>query len=71
MARHALASGQRFKGLQWLVKARHAASGLRWWVTAAMICFGPKEIVNNWNHWRVRPAPDAIDTAQTGHVNET
>ena len=71
MARHALAAGQRLQGVQWLIKARHAASGMRWWVTAAMICFGPKKIVNNWNRWRVRPALDAIDTTQTGHLNET
>ena len=71
MARHALASGQRLKGMQWLIKGRHAASGMRWWLTAAMTCFCPKEMVKNWDRWRAHRAFHAIDTAQTGHLNET
>ena len=54
LARLALASGERLDGLSWLYKARHAASGQRWWLTAAMACLFPKDLVKNWDRWRVR-----------------
>ena len=52
LARIALASGNRVQGLKWLLQGRHAASGRRWWLTAAMACFFPKEMVKSWDGWR-------------------
>ena len=52
LARRALASGDRVQGLKWLVKGRHAASGKRWWLTAAMTCFFSKGMVVSWEGWR-------------------
>lgn len=52
MARMALVTGKRVDGLKWLIKARHAASGKRWWITAAMTCFFPKKVVASWDRWR-------------------
>jgi hypothetical protein len=56
IARQAVASGNRLEGLHWLFQGRHAASGKRWWLTVAMICFFPKTMVSNWERWRVRRA---------------
>lgn len=52
LARIALASGDRIQGLKWLLQGRHAASGRRWWLTAAMACFFPKAMVKSWDGWR-------------------
>ena len=52
LARMALASGDRIQGLKWLLQGRHAASGRRWWLTAAMACFFPKAMVKSWDGWR-------------------
>lgn len=52
LARMALASGDRVEGLKWLVRGRHAASGKRWWLTAAMTCFFPRRMVASWDRWR-------------------
>ncbi|MDB5929083.1 MAG: glycosyl transferase, family 2 [Polaromonas sp.] len=52
LARLALASGDRLEGVSWLLDARHAARGKRWWLTAAMACFFPSSLVRNWERWR-------------------
>lgn len=52
MARMALAIGDRQQGLKWLLEGRHAASGKRWWLTAAMTFFFPKSLVSAWDRWR-------------------
>ena len=52
LARMALVTGDRVDGLKWLIKARHAARGKRWWITAAMTCFFPKKVVASWDRWR-------------------
>lgn len=52
LARIALASGDRIQGLKWLLQGRQAASGRRWWFTAAMACFFPKALVKSWDGWR-------------------
>ena len=53
LARTALASGARVEGLKWLLKGRYAASGKRWWLTAAMTFFFPKALVKSWDRWRI------------------
>lgn len=53
LARMAVASGDRVQGLKWLLEGRHAASGRRWWLTAAMTVFFPKALVLSWDRWRV------------------
>ena len=71
IARDALASGQRVKALKWLFKGRLAASGLSWWLTAAMVFLSPRKMVRSWNQWRVRRAVQAIETAHAGRLHET
>ncbi|MDB5870401.1 MAG: glycosyl transferase, family 2 [Polaromonas sp.] len=68
LARLALVSGDRLQGLSWLSKARHAASGQRWWLTAAMACLFPKNLVRNWERWRLRRTFLPINTrSDAGH----
>lgn len=52
LARMALSSGERAQGLKWLIKARGASTGKRWWMTAAMACFCPQALVTSWEQWR-------------------
>jgi hypothetical protein len=54
LARLALAAGARGEGWAWLIKARRAATGKRWWMTAAMALFMPGPLVRNWQQWRLR-----------------
>jgi hypothetical protein len=54
LARQALAAGHRREGWAWLMKARRAAGGKRWWLTTAMALFMPGQLVNNWQQWRLR-----------------
>ncbi|MDQ3061018.1 MAG: glycosyltransferase family 2 protein [Pseudomonadota bacterium] len=56
LAREAVASGRRLQSWRWLLRARHAASGQRWWLTAAMTLFCSANLVRNWQLWRVRRA---------------
>lgn len=67
MARNAMASGNRLEGLHWLIRGRHAASGKRWWLTAAMAFLFPRKLVAAWESWRLGRALQSIDTADTGH----
>lgn len=66
MARYATSSGRRLEGLHWLLRGRRAAIGKRWWLTAAMACFFPKDIVKNWELWRVRRTFNSVETADAG-----
>ncbi|MEO5658266.1 MAG: glycosyltransferase [Polaromonas sp.] len=66
MARNTIALGDRLQGVHWLIKARRAASGKRWWVTVFMACFFPKNLIKNWDHWRVSRKAIHIDTADAG-----
>lgn len=52
LARQALASGRRLQGWRWLLRARHAARGRRWWLTAAMALCCPGPLVRHWQRWR-------------------
>lgn len=74
LARQALASGQRLQGWRWLLRARHAASGRRWWLTAAMALVCPGPVVRNWQRWRERRAFHSVAPASGANsrsVNET
>lgn len=71
MAPHAFASGQRLKAVQWLIKGRHAASGLRWWLTVAGLFLPQKwsklgALAGTPSHSHHRYRSD-----RTGHLNET
>lgn len=52
LARVALSSGERIQGMKWLMKASHAATSTRWWMTAAMAFFCPQALVISWEQWR-------------------
>ncbi len=54
LARLALAAGSRREGWAWLINARRAASGKRWWLTAAMALLMPGPLVRSWQQWRQR-----------------
>ena len=56
LARQAVMAGQRWQGWCWLLRARQAASGKRWWLTAAMVLLCPARLVRQWQVWRERRA---------------
>jgi hypothetical protein len=60
LARQALAAGRRREGWAWLLKARRAATGKRWWLTAAMALLMPGPLVRNWQQWRLRRTVQAV-----------
>jgi hypothetical protein len=66
LARQAIAAGKRREGWAWLLKARRAARGKRWWLTAAMALFMPGPLVRNWQQWRVRRTVPAASPAEAG-----
>ena len=52
LARQAIASGNRFEGLRWLLKGHRAAQSKRWWLTAVMALFLPAHLLKNWQaYW--------------------
>ncbi|MDB5885704.1 MAG: glycosyl transferase, family 2 [Polaromonas sp.] len=52
LARLSLSGGKRLQGLKWLIRGHRAASGKRWWMTAAMACFLPQVLIAQWEKWR-------------------
>ncbi len=54
LARMAVTAGNRKLGLRWLIRGRHAARGLRWWLTLAMTLFFPDHLVSRWQVWRIQ-----------------
>jgi hypothetical protein len=54
LARQAIAAGQRRQSLHWLLAARHAARGKRWWLSLAMALLLPGAMVSRWQRWRIR-----------------
>jgi len=52
LARLSLGAGKRGQALQWLIKGYRAASGKRWWMTAAMVLLLPQKLTNQWEKWR-------------------
>jgi glycosyltransferase involved in cell wall biosynthesis len=61
MSRQALAMGERLEGLRWLYKGRRAATGKRWWMTAAMTFLFPGHLVKDWQLRRVRRYVHSMD----------
>lgn len=66
IARQAVASGRRLEGIRWLFKGRRAATGQRWWLTAAMVGFAPGQFVKAWERWRIDRTAHVIDTVGAG-----
>ncbi|WP_048440572.1 glycosyltransferase family 2 protein [Caenimonas sp. SL110] len=56
MAREQLTAGNRRAALGWLYKARYAAYGRRWQLTALMALCLPAELAGRWQQWRIRRA---------------
>ena len=56
IAREMLASGKRREALNWLYKARYAATGRRWQLTALMAVCLPAQVAGRWQRWRLRSA---------------
>lgn len=54
IARQEITSGNRIRGLQWLLKGRYAASGKRWWLTVVMAFCVPSPLVRRWEAWRIQ-----------------
>lgn len=56
IARELLARGHRREALRWLVRARDAATGRRWQLTALMALLVPAQLAGRWQRWRIRSA---------------
>ncbi|MES2784453.1 MAG: glycosyltransferase family A protein [Pseudomonadota bacterium] len=54
LAREHLAAGKRREALNWLYRARYAALGQRWQLTALMALLLPGQVAGKWQRWRVR-----------------
>lgn len=67
LARLSLVAGERRQGLKWLIKGHRAASGKRWWMTAAMAFFLPQRLITHWEKWRTDRKLFRIDTSDAGH----
>jgi hypothetical protein len=66
LARQAVMAGQRLQGWRWLLRAHRGASGLRWWLSAAMLLLCPARLVRRWQRWREHRAfHAAISNVQT------
>jgi hypothetical protein len=55
MARELLAEGRRREALRLLWRARYAARGRRWQLTAAMLLL-PGHVAERWQRWRTADA---------------
>ncbi len=58
LAREMLASGKRREALRCLLRARHAAAGRRWQLTALMALLLPANVADRWQRWRLRSADE-------------
>lgn len=56
LARELLAAGRRREALRCLLRARHAAAGRRWQLTALMALLLPANVADRWQRWRLRAA---------------
>jgi hypothetical protein len=62
LAREALLAGRRSQALHWLVQARAALVGRRWWFTLLMIACMPRRWVEASLRWRERATATASNT---------
>jgi hypothetical protein len=54
LARQALQAGRRGQAWRWLIKARPAAGGRRWWFTLLMAALMPRRWIERSLRWRER-----------------
>lgn len=66
LSRQALIMGHRAESLRWLLKARRAVTGKRWWMTAAMAFLFPGKWARTWQLWRVNRTVHSLDTRDAG-----
>jgi glycosyltransferase involved in cell wall biosynthesis len=62
LAREALLAGRRRQALHWLLQARAALAGRRWWFTLLMIACMPRRWVEASLRWRERATATASNT---------
>lgn len=53
IAREELAAGRRRDALRWLLSARSAAIGRRWWITCLLALLAPAKVAERWQRWRL------------------
>lgn len=56
IAREQLAAGHRLNAARYLMRARRAAFGTRWLLTALMALVMPAAVAGRWQRWRIRSA---------------
>ena len=55
LARHAVATGDRWEGFLGLMRGTRVVTGKRWWATAVMVFLFSPKWVKSWQSWRTRP----------------
>ena len=71
LAREAVAAGHRLHGLRCLIRGRRGVLTGRWWLTAVMTLFAPRQLVSNWQLWRERRTVRNFDiTKAAGGTND-
>ena len=66
LARQAVTSNRRLAGGRWLLEGWRAATGIRWWLTAAMVLLVPSRAITKWEHWRFNRTASILDTGRAG-----
>jgi glycosyltransferase involved in cell wall biosynthesis len=61
IARDLLAAGKRGEALRCLLRARNAATGRRWQLTALMALLLPARVAERWQRWRLRSAKQFVE----------
>jgi hypothetical protein len=60
LARELLVHGKRREALRALMRARHAALGMRWHMTLLMALLLPADMADRWQRWRVRSSDQFV-----------
>jgi hypothetical protein len=61
LARQAVASGDRARALQCLLRGWRAINSGRWWLTAFIALLLPGQALRNWELWRLNKTPGSPD----------